>query len=151
MSTWKILRCPAPMQGHKFFREKESYRIAIADWSGSTPEKTDDGVLWLDATRPIVVSFSSSRRLVTWLPLQRPDGRETHAPTDLQTALFAVGLAGMKVELAHPELKDLVRLLKSAYETPHHPDCPATDGFGCRCDELGFWGPDQQATKSEEM
>lgn len=20
------------------------------------------------------------------------------------------------------------------YEKPHHPDCPATDGFGCRCD-----------------
>jgi hypothetical protein len=21
-------------------------------------------------------------------------------------------------------------------EAPHHPDCPATDGFGCHCDEL---------------
>ena len=25
-------------------------------------------------------------------------------------------------------------------EEPHHPDCPATDGFGCHCDELGPWG-----------
>lgn len=23
---------------------------------------------------------------------------------------------------------------KPTQEEPHHPDCPATDGFGCRCD-----------------
>ena len=21
-------------------------------------------------------------------------------------------------------------------EDPHHPDCPAIDGFGCRCEEI---------------
>ena len=26
--------------------------------------------------------------------------------------------------------------LRFAAEDPHHPDCPACDGFGCRCEEL---------------
>ena len=27
-------------------------------------------------------------------------------------------------------------MLVQSAEAPHHPDCPATDGMGCRCDEL---------------
>lgn len=35
--------------GHRFFRDVESDdQVAIGDQSGSTPDQTDDGTLWLD-------------------------------------------------------------------------------------------------------
>lgn len=50
--------------GHRIFREDrgeyaapETCRWAIADNSGSRPETTEDGVMWLDFTRPLDVSL----------------------------------------------------------------------------------------------
>lgn len=37
---------------HRYFRAEDG-RIAIADDSGRYPENTDDGVLWVNITRPI--------------------------------------------------------------------------------------------------
>lgn len=44
--------------GHRLFFEAESSSWAIADRSGPTPESTDDGVLWLDFSRPLEVELS---------------------------------------------------------------------------------------------
>jgi hypothetical protein len=33
------------------------------------------------------------------------------------------------------QVGDWITQLQEDEET-HHPDCPAVDGFGCRCDEL---------------
>lgn len=41
--------------GHRIFREKIDRRWAIADNSGEVPQYTEDGVLWLDFTRPLQV------------------------------------------------------------------------------------------------
>ena len=50
-------------RGHRIFRDaRDDFKApelrgwAIADNSGNRPDTTDDGVLWLDMTRPIVVS-----------------------------------------------------------------------------------------------
>ena len=50
-------------KGHRIFRDArddfqapELRRWAIADNSGGQPDTTDDGVLWLDLTRPITVT-----------------------------------------------------------------------------------------------
>ncbi len=51
-------------RGHRIFREDrgpfaapETCRWAIADNSGSRPDTTDDGILWLDLARPMEVSL----------------------------------------------------------------------------------------------
>lgn len=50
-SEWELItRCPR--RGHKFFRHLPSGRIAVADYSGYTPDQTEDGILWLDHSRP---------------------------------------------------------------------------------------------------
>lgn len=50
---WEFLfRAP---RGHQFFREEQTGLIAVADDSGNTPDSTDDGILYLDSTRPIKV------------------------------------------------------------------------------------------------
>ena len=110
--TWETLRMPAYMQGHKFFKHIASKRIAIADWSGEFPEDTDDGVLWLDDSRPIVVTFSSDKKLLAYLPLFRRDEKETQAPTDIKTAQFAIEVAHMSVRFEHPDLEVLASMLR---------------------------------------
>jgi hypothetical protein len=48
---WTFLfRAP---RGHQFFREENTGLVAIADDSGNTPDQTDDGILYLDESRPI--------------------------------------------------------------------------------------------------
>lgn len=58
--------------GHRIFREDrgeyaapETCRWAIADNSGSRPETTDDGVLWLDFARPLDVSLDRGSWVVS--------------------------------------------------------------------------------------
>lgn len=41
---------------HKVFRDPETGRWAIADDSGDLPERTEDGIIWIDAGQPIAVS-----------------------------------------------------------------------------------------------
>ena len=31
-------------------------RLAVADWSGTFPEDTEDGILWIDETKPLRIS-----------------------------------------------------------------------------------------------
>src|SRR3954467_1988653 len=45
--------------GHRLFESDEN-RYAIADESGFLPNNTDDGVLWLDFTRPLSVEVDNS-------------------------------------------------------------------------------------------
>lgn len=59
-SEWElIVRCPR--RGHKFFRHLPSGRIAVADYSGYTPDQTEDGVLWLDHSRPVTAYLDAVR------------------------------------------------------------------------------------------
>jgi hypothetical protein len=54
---WKLLGRPTK-GGHRFFeniKRDGSRRIAIADESGVTPDRTDDGTLWLDMGVPMQV------------------------------------------------------------------------------------------------
>lgn len=56
--SWELVyKCKG---GHKFFKDLASGRIAICDESGPTPDKTDDGVLWIDLTRPIIIGARCS-------------------------------------------------------------------------------------------
>ena len=51
---WEILiRCAG--RGHRYFRHLPSGRVAAADFSGATPDRTEDGILWIDPSRPAVL------------------------------------------------------------------------------------------------
>jgi hypothetical protein len=66
-SKYTILK--AFLAGHVFLRENATGRIAVGDQSGYIHgdcryyvERTDDGVLWLDITRPVTLVKRSGRR-----------------------------------------------------------------------------------------
>jgi hypothetical protein len=65
---WKLLfKAPG---GHRYF-EAEDGRVAVADDSGATPDKTEDGVLYLDKSRPIKMGKFGS------IPVLTEEGEQT--------------------------------------------------------------------------
>lgn len=48
---WHVLY--ASNRRHSCFLDRRSQRLAIADQSGTTPDSTDEGVLWIDRTTAI--------------------------------------------------------------------------------------------------
>jgi len=63
-TQWSTLHYPKNadgkrcQDGHKLFRCNESGQLAIADWSGQYPDQTDDGILFVSTSRPVVLSLS---------------------------------------------------------------------------------------------
>jgi hypothetical protein len=53
MAQWNLL--DVLPGGHRLFARPDSTAIYIADRSGKTPDLTDDGLLWLDQTRPLKI------------------------------------------------------------------------------------------------
>lgn len=51
MKRFELLFRPA--RGHRYWRDNKANRVAISDESGPTPDRTDDGVLWLDTERAV--------------------------------------------------------------------------------------------------
>ncbi len=71
--------------GHKFFRDNVTGLIGVADQSGYYPDETDDGVLWLDQTRP---SIPMNRTGSYAIPIFQPDGRRTCTPSSRAEARY---------------------------------------------------------------
>lgn len=57
--------------GHKYFRDEITGMIAIADDSGTTPDRTDDGVLWLDMSgrRHVCIATDTNGRTYITIPV----------------------------------------------------------------------------------
>jgi len=100
------------MQGHKFFADQTG-RIALADWSGDTPDQTDDGVLWLDPKRPIRITLEDER-LYAWIPLLDLHGKQTHTVSDIRTADFAQKMGKMTVKVSNTDLLLLVNMMEDS-------------------------------------
>ena len=84
----------ATPNGHKFFtaRFPQEGRIAVADQSGLFPEHTDDGVLWVDTTKPLAASdeyFS--------IPLVDEDGNESRTFATATEALRLAVITGQSI------------------------------------------------------
>jgi hypothetical protein len=85
---WTSLRIPKVNRGHKFFRDQDTGRVAIADWSGDYPHQTDDGVLWLDL-QDRSVTFNP-HRTIAFIPLLDSKGRQTSTIADLEEAQWVI-------------------------------------------------------------
>jgi len=48
--AWTLLGRPSGRNHHRYFQAADG-RVSVADDSGATPDRTDDGPLWLDMTR----------------------------------------------------------------------------------------------------
>jgi hypothetical protein len=77
-------------------------RLAIADVSGSRPDNTDDGVLWLDPTRPLrlrpdllTVPVEGESGGSLWVGVEPPDA----APLSMLEPRFRLALSDRIIEI----------------------------------------------------
>jgi hypothetical protein len=88
--------------GHRIFLSNEQPpQWAIADDSGREPQDTDDGVLWLDSSRCLILdrdeSFNPPREYMG-IPLIDSTGNRTRTPTDASTLLHLANKLGWLIE-----------------------------------------------------
>ena len=94
--TWNTpIRLP---DGHRLFYQQD--RIAIADNSGRTPDQTSDGVMWLDRSRPLIVSGHNC-----FIPIVSEEGRNYSTPTDFATVLHMSETFDWTISLRDIEFK----------------------------------------------
>lgn len=95
---WEQLGCKITRNGHRLFLETSSGRVAIADNSGVTPDKTEDGVLYVDNREPIKAYECDGHTSYT-IPLLTPGGETTHTGTDFRGAMRVCQECGNKLKI----------------------------------------------------
>jgi hypothetical protein len=92
--------------GHRLFVTlNKRGGILIADESGRWPHETDDGELWLDMTRPLVIDqedLSGAPITYCMIPLRDEDGLATRTPTNPATILRLAALFGWRIQVGSP-------------------------------------------------
>lgn len=113
---------PQPEQlpsGHRLF-SVEPRRVAIADESGPTPAQTDDGVLWLDFDRPLMIGLHNM------IPLVDDGGEQHRTGADAATVLLLAARYGWELDTG-----DVVyRAQKASYFVAHDPERQFTIAIG---------------------
>jgi hypothetical protein len=98
--TYKWTRVLSIPNGHRYFRDELSGRVSVCDDSGRKPDHTDDGVLWLDPRRPIVVEdLQPGGNARGWIPVTSPSGDQSCTIENLQGSIKVAHLFGYRVEL----------------------------------------------------
>jgi hypothetical protein len=89
--------------GHRLFgtNTNDGFAYAIADDSGKTPDQTEDGVLWLDSSRCLIVdkdeSFDPPREHLA-IPVIDDNGKRSRTPSDMSTLLHLANMLGWQIE-----------------------------------------------------
>ena len=84
--------------GHRYFLDLHNGQVGVADESGKLPEDTDDGIVYLDRTRAIVLAEESWR-----VPLTRR-GDPIQTPATWHEAVAVAHMFRMRVEADGVEL-----------------------------------------------
>lgn len=90
--SWEEVAPRGRPLSHGVFRDRHSGAYAIADDSGHFPDETDDGVLWIDLNRPILLD--------NWarLPLVDEQGEESVTPITPSEALWYANRFSLVIE-----------------------------------------------------
>lgn len=136
--VWK--RIAKVKRGHAFFEDVNTGRVAIADGSGSTPERTEDGILWLDPTRPLSISVGRSYFGVSYPVISERDGKPHHSGDGLHCLDWLRDNVdaepwqwqGDSVAVDHRFAQPIVDAIEA---WPCEPDCPACLPCGADLDD----------------
>lgn len=115
--------------GHTYWQDTKAGMIALSDDSGPTPDKTEDGTLWLDTNRPIIASGTGF-----YIPLLIPRSSRLYKKDQRtisstcaspQEARLLVEHLGMKVSVDGFELAKPCGYDHSDRSDQHdHDNCP---------------------------
>lgn len=99
--------------GHSFWFDKLRGRVSIKDMSGDFPHETDDGVLWLDTSRPMEFWMDGGKMRASIPVVGGPEGREkSYCIMVWKDAVKAARQYGFKVTLG----KSVAELAATVFE-----------------------------------
>lgn len=104
--------------GHKYFLDRGSGRIGVADQSGYFPHQTEDGVLWLDKTRSVRVEDGDHIHI--FVPLLCFDGTRSSTPVGVEEAVEVVRMFGLSLRVGSA----VFILQQNAKQAPEDATCP---------------------------
>lgn len=98
--------------GHSFWEDSISGRVSVKDMSGDLPHQTDDGVLWVDHSRPVTFTLSEygSNQGYAALPVLKAGGDKCFVGMRWVDGVVACRRLKLRVEVG-PETGELLRLI----------------------------------------
>lgn len=94
---WRLLR--AIPGNHRWFIDELSGGIACADDSGKTPDETDDGVLWLNQPRYILLAESGGQRHITTPVISERTGENSVIGSTIAELLYLMRAHKMELRI----------------------------------------------------
>jgi hypothetical protein len=85
--------------GRKYFRDKLTQRIGTVGDSGRTPDRGEEGVLWVDTDRPIVLDVDYSMFRAHLPLIAEASGKSCGTLAETIEALWVVKNLGMSIKI----------------------------------------------------
>jgi hypothetical protein len=116
--------------GHSLWHDRVSNRYSIKDMSGDTPDRTDDGPLWIDYSRPVVIFCDDFDRGVRMsVPVTRERGGSgsnvIYGGNDVKSWIELLDIIKRKAVMT-PEIQAIIQLL--SFIRHNHVDLEALKG-----------------------
>jgi hypothetical protein len=97
--------------GHSFYRDELTGNVALKDMSGDLPHTTDDGVLWVDHSRPVIFMVRGNDvHGCASFPLLAESGKTSMTGMRWVDAIRACRELDLRAKV-DPEVGELFRLL----------------------------------------
>jgi len=97
--------------GHSFYRDELTGKVALKDMSGDLPHTTDDGVLWVDRSRPVIFMMRGwDYNASASFPLLTESGETSMTGMSWVDAIRACRELDLRVKV-DPEVGELFRLM----------------------------------------
>lgn len=101
----KLVRIP---RGHRFFRDKLSGKVSVCDDSGTRPHLTDDGILWIQQDKPILLQeqFESAHVMASVFVTKDRTGESLSILSGPREVLWLIRNLGMSIKIQTVDFTD---------------------------------------------
>lgn len=97
---WAAVAKPDP-EGHRYFLHRATGKWSVCDDSGSSPDYTDDGPLWVDPDRPVSLWEDGYYSIPVTVPRT---GEKSWTTGFRKEALWVVHALGLKLKRPEDEI-----------------------------------------------
>lgn len=116
--TSQFIKLKQFINGHTFWRAPDSNRIVISDQSGETPEQTDDGVLYIDESRDMMVQLLEGKIIQANIPVELSNGAKSRTPAALDELLYCQRVCDITTTISEPVMNLVAALEKLGIPVP---------------------------------
>ena len=86
--------------GHRYFEDRATNQVSACDDSGARPERTDDGILWIDKSRPVLIKGDRAAFACVPVIVARDGNREAHVIERPENAIGIAVRFGLELDVS---------------------------------------------------